>query len=412
MTTGKDDRPGPGEEPENARPENAGPAHTDPAHTASADEALRRLMRDVVSDIEPAPDSLEHIRRAVPARRARRRQALIGVATAVLLVGVTVPTLMHTGVVPGPLGDDRRANTANGQQAQENGGGDQGNAGIGDPMGKDPRTGASPDGRRQGEASTAPSQGSAESPGANDDLAVTSPRCERDQLGQATVQVDDPDDRGHIYGSFRFVNVYADPCRIKGTDELTATARGEADATAIQILDHTEGGKAERLPSPGEARDDLILRPGEAYQVRFAWLPDKNRGPGGCRPDPSPDPGPSDEPDGSGDGSDGGNGSDGGDGGDGGGGDEPDGTGVSGSEAENETQGTTAQSSEESGSGMSTLADTGTGSGGDDGDSGDSAGTAVVLRYTPAAGEPRAPRAFLNGVCAGTIYRTGALPAP
>ncbi|RMI27612.1 hypothetical protein EBN88_29095, partial [Streptomyces triticirhizae] len=43
-------------------------------------------------------------------------------------------------------------------------------------------------------------------------------------------------------------------------------------------------------------------------------------------------------------------------------------------------------------------------SGGSDGES-----TGVILRYTPAAGEPEAARIVLDGTCSGTIYRTGVL---
>ncbi|MCZ0980185.1 hypothetical protein O1L60_17650 [Streptomyces diastatochromogenes] len=42
--------------------------------------ALRRLFQDAVSGLEPSHGSLEHLRRAVPARRARKRQALVGAA--------------------------------------------------------------------------------------------------------------------------------------------------------------------------------------------------------------------------------------------------------------------------------------------------------------------------------------------
>ena len=42
------------------------------------EEALRRLMKAAVQGIEPTPDALHHLRRAVPARRAHRRQVLVG----------------------------------------------------------------------------------------------------------------------------------------------------------------------------------------------------------------------------------------------------------------------------------------------------------------------------------------------
>ncbi|MEK8171549.1 hypothetical protein NKH77_25375 [Streptomyces sp. M19] len=75
------------------------------------EEALRRLMRGAVDDIEPSANALEHLRRAVPARRTRRRQALVGAVAAVVLAGVSVPALVHVATGGGDS-DDRPANAA------------------------------------------------------------------------------------------------------------------------------------------------------------------------------------------------------------------------------------------------------------------------------------------------------------
>ncbi|WP_461030017.1 hypothetical protein, partial [Streptomyces sparsus] len=381
---------------------------------AAEEEALRRLMREVVGDLQPSDRSLDHIRRAVPARRARRRHTLIGATAAVLVAVVSVPALMHTGVMPGPL-NDRHANAANSDRADA--GRDELNdlpgGAAGEPSGRDAGRSSGAKGKDQ-EASSSPSEGGTASPGSSDDLASTSPRCTRDQLGDARARVGDPDGQGRVYGSFRLANVSGDTCRVKGSDELVVSALGEADASAIQVLDHTEGGKATGLPSPSTADANLILRPGEAYQVRFAWLP-VNAG-GGCKADPGPGPAPSPAPEpeptdpttggsqsggsqtgGSGDGGSetgGGSQTGGGEGGD---------SDSAGTEGGDET---TAGGMQDEEGGMSTLADIATGGG-----TAGSTATAVVLRYTPAAGAPQAPLAHLKNACAGTVYRTGALRA-
>ena len=52
--------------------------------------ALCRLLRGAVQDLEPADGTLDHLHRAVPARRARRRQGVVGAAAAALLIGTAI----------------------------------------------------------------------------------------------------------------------------------------------------------------------------------------------------------------------------------------------------------------------------------------------------------------------------------
>ncbi|MFD1829102.1 hypothetical protein ACFSJS_05440, partial [Streptomyces desertarenae] len=47
-----------------------------------------------------------------------------------------------------------------------------------------------------------------------------------------------------------------------------------------------------------------------------------------------------------------------------------------------------------------------------DGPPGGSPATSVVLRYVPAAGEPRIGNVEIAGACAGTVYRTGPIMVP
>ncbi|MYR56180.1 hypothetical protein GTY54_07920, partial [Streptomyces sp. SID625] len=119
----------------NDSPDAEGPA---PERTAPADEALgglapdelalRRLLHRAVQDVEPSDGTLEHLRRAIPARRARKRQATIGMAAAALFLGTAVPALVHVSRSAGP-----DANPAIAGQASQA----QGGAG----RSKDPATG-------------------------------------------------------------------------------------------------------------------------------------------------------------------------------------------------------------------------------------------------------------------------------
>lgn len=57
--------------------------------------ALRRMLHDAVQEMEPRDGSLDHLRRAVPVRRARKRQAAVGMAAAALFLGTAVPAVLH-----------------------------------------------------------------------------------------------------------------------------------------------------------------------------------------------------------------------------------------------------------------------------------------------------------------------------
>jgi hypothetical protein len=125
-------------------------------------------------------------------------------------------------------------------------------------------------------------------------------------------------------------------------------------------VDHTAGDAATGLPDPSTEPSQLILEPGMSYEVRFAWVPSASCPSTGGPGDPSPSPTPS----GGGDGSGG-------------------------------TSGTTTEQS-----GMSTqLAG-----------EGPTADGSVAVSHTAEPGTPTSTTTIGNA-CAGTVYRTGILPA-
>ncbi|MGY0060284.1 hypothetical protein ACWY4P_27700 [Streptomyces sp. LZ34] len=329
------------------------------------EDALRSLLHSAVDELEPSPDSLEHLRRAVPARRTRRRQALVGAAAAVVLGGAALPALVHVATTsgsddrpamagsshrtPGP-GQDKHGEGSGGKETgrpSDNGSGEKQDKGE---DGKKDRPSRKPEGDSGGVA-----------PDPSSTLNATSPTCARPQLGNASGSAGVADAEGRIYGSFRVVNISGTPCTVVGGGVISPSAQGGADASRIFVVDHTSGDAAGGLPDPSTAPGQLILKPGQAYEVQFAWIPQSGGGTSGCSntsTTPTPDP--------------------------------------------------TPDSADSADGGPSDGPGDGSGNGGG-GDGGEQPAGSVLLGYTPEAGDPAATSVTLSGACAGTIYRTGLL---
>lgn len=417
---------GPGFRPEPEGPE--GPDQRDQRETGSgrglpaADEEmlLRLLLRDTVAPIEPSPGALSRLRQAVPVRRRRRH--FLAAAASVALLGFGVPLAVQSAASISSGGggsaaaeEDRSTMGRSGALDGSGGGGSGDSDGERDASGQETE-GASGEGPTEG-------RGTEPDDAATETLEVTSPDCTRDQFGGAETVAGEADAEGVIYGSFRLTNVSDQSCRVEGPGELSVLPFGSADASDVQILYRTEGDRASRLPTSEESYEELILAPGDTYEVQFAWVPDDSSG--GCAvaetngADSSSYE--SDETDsGSGSGTDASAGTSG-DGttmeqetGDSGG----DSTGSTGSTdgSGSGTDGDDSSSSDGSGgtddgssSGASGDTGGGDGSGGDSGTGNGTGDSGITLQYTPAAGEPEAAEIVLTGACAGTIYRTGVL---
>ena len=306
------DRSGPHERPDEHQPKqshtgngtvNHGPDDQGPADGLGSDElALRRILHDAVQEIEPRDGTLEHLRRAVPARRARKRQALVGAAAAVLFVGTAVPALVHVSNSGGAHVNS--SNAGHGEQAQggagqgketqggesTSGGSSGGGQGEGQGGGKDKDKG---DGAGQGTGSG----------GADDPLATSTagvPACTAGQLGVAGQEAGVPDSSGAVYGTFRFSNTSTADCTVAGPGTVSVSPAGAADGTKIGQLRHVAGDPAAGLPDPSQEVAAFVLKPGGSYEVKFAWVPSatcpstgESNGGGSGGPDPTPDPTPS-----------------------------------------------------------------------------------------------------------------------
>ncbi|MEU7578643.1 hypothetical protein AB0B50_13660 [Streptomyces sp. NPDC041068] len=321
--------------------------------------ALRRMMRQAVQEIEPSERSLEHLRQAVPARRARKRQAVVGLAAAALFIGTAVPALVH---VTNSRGDsnDRPSIAGNSQDAQG-----------GSSQGKDPESGEKDPGKKPDKSKEKDKKGKKDkdkkdkekggtggggtgSPDPASSEAVSSPVCEAAQLS-ATGSAGAAEADNKVYGSFRVSNVSDTSCTVEAAGAVSVAPQGAADPAKVVVVDHTAGDAATGLPDPSQEASPLVLQPGAAYEVRFAWVPTDTCPSEGGEPTPNPTP------------SEGGTGT-------------TEGGSPEGMEPQLERE-----------------------------DGGVAEGS-VVVSLTAEAGAPSAGATITNA-CAGTVYRTGILPA-
>lgn len=380
---GKDDPDGPGATGADTAPDATGARPGGPRDAdltvlpglgalGGDEEALRRMLQGVVGDLAPSEGALDHLRRAVPARRARKRQALVGAAAAVLLVGTAVPAFVHVAN-SGSADSANPVNAGHGQQSQGGAGNEPGaTGGDRDPL--NPPADGGPGRAGQGDASASPGDGSSEGaadgtsgepekPGA---AGVMPGACTASQLGVASAGTGVPDADGKVYGTFRIANVSSSDCVVSGAGSVSLLALGAADQARVGVVSHTSGDPAGGLPDPSAEVATVILKPSSAYEVKFAWIPSAGCPTAGASPDPSP--------------------SDGGSGGPGGAGGGTAGTGSGGTDT-GTTDGVQTQMVTEDG-----VRD-----------------GSVVVSHVAEAGGPSA-QTTIGNACSGTVYRTGLLP--
>ncbi|WP_427166636.1 hypothetical protein ACQF4J_22235 [Streptomyces sp. C1-1] len=343
---------------------NHGPDDQSPDGFDSDELALRRMLHQAVQTVEPRDGTLEHLRRAVPARRARKRQAMVGMAAAALFLGTAVPALVH---VSNSTGSDVNPSVA-GQASQAQGGANQGKTngsestagGTSGKSGNAGKNGTKGDGK--GKNSGAATGGTAGTdPSAT---SATAPVCTAGQLGQATGSAAAPDAAGTVYGTFRVVNVSSTSCTVDALGSVGFQTAGAADSTKISTMRHVSGDAAAGLPDPSTELASLILQPGAAYEVKFAWVPSQSCPSTGGDSGGTTDGGPTADPSPTGD----------------------------------TTSSTTGTTSTGTDSGVTTqmLRTDGTADG------------SVIVSHTTQAGSPTATATVPNA-CAGIVYYTGLL---
>ncbi|MFG2926565.1 hypothetical protein ACGFYA_34325 [Streptomyces sp. NPDC048305] len=344
----------------------AGPGADAADPGADLDEvALRRMLQGAVQGLQPSVGTLDHLHRAVPARRARRRQGVVGAAAAALLIGTAVPAFVHVAHSDGSV-TANPAIAGHGEQAQGGSGEDAGAAADGGEA-AGPGDSRSETGKGENADESSPSKGSdpdAESPGATGpgDLpgsaAAATATCDPAQLGVASAAAGAPGADGTVYGTFRIANVSGNACSVTSNGTVGFQASGAADPLKIAVVQHTAGDPAAGLPDPSLEPGTVFLKPAMTYEVRFAWVPSDT-----C-PTPAGEPSPTTPTDGGGGGGD-------------------------GAGAVEGAADTTAQFG---------TADEGPADG------------SIAVTHTPEAGAPTA-ETTIDNACAGTIYRTGVLEA-
>ncbi|MBO0515707.1 hypothetical protein [Streptomyces beijiangensis] len=325
--------------------------------------ALRRLMRSAVQELEPSEDALDHLHRAIPARRARKRQAVVGACAAALLVGTAVPAFIH--VANSGSSSQNKPAVAGRQQAQ-GGTGEQTGSRTTEP-GADSRAGSATDpGTADGETGTGADPDKAPhgtaAGGAGTDTPSSSlqdlPACDPSQLGVTSQKAGSPDPSGKVYGTFRISNISGTQCAVSDAGKVEFHVQGAADRSKIKVVEHTSGDAATGLPDPSQETSAVALAPAQAYEVKFAWVPTDT-----CpATNPSPDPTPS-------------------------------ATATGATDA-----GTSTGNEAPSGTGTQLSSDGGASDG------------SVAVVHTAEPGAPTA-EATIPNACAGTIYRTGVLDA-
>jgi hypothetical protein len=320
--------------------------------------ALRRLLHQAVLEVEPREGALDHLRKAVPARRARKRQAVVGMAAAALFFGTAIPALVHVSNATGSSADP----SIMGNSSQAQGGTSQG---------KNPDGGSSTSGGSSGQASQNPgghkNDGTGKSPGAGTVSANPSASagtaaavCTAEQLGSSSSTVDAPDSAGTVYGTFSVTNTSSASCTVGGAGTVGFSPTGAADANKISVMRHSSGDAAAGLPDPSTEASQLVLAPGSAYRIKFAWVPSatcptSGTTTGGSTGGPTASPSPSED-----------------------------------------TSSSSGSTTGDTGTSTQLVREDGTLDG------------SVVVSHTAEAGSPTVTATVPNA-CAGTVYRTGVL---
>lgn len=253
--------------------------------------ALRRLFQSAVSGLEPSHGSLEHLHRAVPARRARKRQAIVGAAAAAVLIGTAVPAFVHVAGSGGVSAAGNPVNAGHGEEAQGGTGAETGVEGGQSATG--PATTVSPSpGEAEGSSGQPqrPGTGAVGGGGPRQTQGTGTgsvPRCRADQLVISSAGAGGPDGEGKVHGSFRIANYSGRACVVDGGGVFSFEARGAADPSRISVVRHTSGDGGSGLPDPSQESSSLVLRPSGSYQVKFVWVPSETCPTTGGEPTPT-----------------------------------------------------------------------------------------------------------------------------
>lgn len=276
--------------------------------TRGEEQALRALLHRAVDDLQPEPEALLRIRRAIPARRVRHRQAWTGALLIALVSAAALPTLGRLGGLQLSDGSGAAPSAAPSSSATSSPS-VSGHSGGAHPVVPLPvPAGGGTD--TSGSATPTPSPSassvgsSAPTPATATPVSVTSgqaagtatgaPVCLRADLGAGQVTVGAADNAGWVYGAFTVANVSGHPCLLTDPGTLVAVLGGGSVGGSVRVLVHTAGDPAVGLPDPASAPGQLLLGAGAGYRLPFAFVPDTlcpAAGSGGAGATPTPSAG-------------------------------------------------------------------------------------------------------------------------
>nr|WSY53000.1 hypothetical protein OG999_24690 [Streptomyces sp. NBC_00886] len=287
-----------GRNPDGRNPDGRNPDGDNPEGFDPDELALRRLLHQAVQEVEPRDGTLDHLRKAVPARRARKRQALVGMAAAALFFGTAIPALVHvsnstgSGVDPSIAGNSSQAQGGTSSGKNPDGGSSTSGGSSGQTSGQNPG------GHKNNGTGKTPGSGTVSAnPSAS--AGTAAPVCTADQLGSTSSTVDAADSVGTVYGTFSVTNVSTTSCTVGGAGTVGTAAQGAADSSKINVVQHSAGDAAAGLPDPSTEASRLVLPPGSAYLIKFAWVPSEtcptSGGSTGTTGGPTPSPTPTED---------------------------------------------------------------------------------------------------------------------
>ncbi|NUU24764.1 MAG: hypothetical protein HOV68_25160, partial [Streptomycetaceae bacterium] len=263
---------------------------------------LRRRLHDAVADISPAPDALDRLRDAVPARRRRRRAVMMTTAATVVVLAVATP-MVRTMVIT----DQNTQNSGNGTETLPNTapGADTGDAGeeTDDDGGGTLGIGSVGGIAGSGGARPSPSQQPAASPSATPSSVLPSfapsylpglplptdgvtaasasaapsastpppvPACTVDDLEQGTgTHLGQAGSDGIAYGVVEIRNISKRDCSVTGQVNVMVASPPGNPPIQVSVKVHQQGDPAVRLPEVSATTGPLTVRQGATYEFQF-----------------------------------------------------------------------------------------------------------------------------------------------
>ncbi|MYV98863.1 hypothetical protein [Streptomyces sp. SID3343] len=279
-------------------------------------EAVRRRLHEAVADVRPAPDALDRLRVAVPARRRRRRATTtgaIGLAAALIVAAPMLRTATQpddtaesnvgqTNATKPVEGDARPAPTNDGLTV-----GGAGAVGQSVPPSRPPASptaGAtasptpttSPSG--QSTASTQPTVPVTAPPTSAPPASSAPPppppppACQTTDLIGEDARIGTLGANGLAYGVLQLRNAAAKDCAVSGPGVVVVSSPPGNPVVQVSVVDHVRGDVATALPQPVSSASGITLKHDQTYEFQFAWQPQAPREDGTCAVDAPPAPEP------------------------------------------------------------------------------------------------------------------------